>query len=90
MDRASLIFCIASLAVCLGLSALLFPFAALSPEAAAAAATPTPAEEMADVDLGDFGVVPVLDLVGNWIENPPQPKAAGGGAAGHAVRFQGC
>ncbi len=87
MDRASLIFCGASLAVCLLIAAAAFPFAALSKAELAASRTVTSAEALPDVDLGDFGKVSVLDLVTHYMENPPEDPAAG---KPREVRFQGC
>ena len=43
---------------------------------------------MGAVDLGDFGIVSVLDLVGYYMENPPTPEAPG--TKKKKVRFQGC
>lgn len=88
MDRASLIFCVLSLLVCLGLAAVGFPLAAMSPEAMAEYRTPAEAEMLPDLDLGDFGTVPVIDLMTYYIENPPAPPE--GGAATREIRFQGC
>ena len=86
MDRSSAIFCSLSLIACLGLAALAYPAAAVSPDQAAVLKTPVSAEEMGDMDLGDFGTVSVLELVEYYVENPPAPVAGGG----HKKRFQGC
>ena len=88
MDRTSLVFCTGSLVVCLVIAAIAYPFAALTPDELAASSRIVPAEEMADVDLGDFGVTSVIDLVGNYIENPPVKET--GAAPAARVRFQGC
>jgi hypothetical protein len=77
-----------SLVVSLGLAAIAYPFAAIPAAEAATARAPLPAEEMEDVDLGDFGVVSVLELVGYYIENPPASEV--GAAGGKKKRFQGC
>ncbi len=82
------LFCIASL-VCMYLVALLmFPMAAKSKSDVEFAATPQSAELFEDMDLGEFGQVPVLDLVQYYIENPPVTEAAGG--TEKKTRFQGC
>lgn len=86
MDRSSVIFCVMSLVVSLGLAAVAYPLAAVPTAQAAFAMTAQPAEEMDDIDLGEFGTVSVLELVGYYIENPPAPVAGGG----HKKRFQGC
>lgn len=88
IDRTSLTFCIGALLASAALAAILYPFAALPPDKLAFARSVQPAERLGDVDLGDFGRVPVLDLVGYYIENPPAPPAAGGAA--RPVRFGGC
>ena len=90
MNRESLIFCGAALVVTLAVSAIGFRLAALPPETVEALKRPAPAESLPDVDLGGgFGKVPVIELVGFYIENPPAPK--GGGDASPAVkRFGGC
>ncbi len=86
MDRTSTIFCILSLIASVGLAALVYPAAAVSPEQAALLKTPVSAEEMGDLDLGDFGMVSVLELVEYYVENPPAPLAGGV----RKKRFQGC
>lgn len=86
MDRSSAIFCVLSLVFSVGIAALAYPAAAVSPEQVASFKTPVSAEEMGDVDLGDFGTVSVLELVEYYVENPPAPVAGGG----HKKRFQGC
>lgn len=86
MDKSSAIFCTLSLLVSLGIAVLAYPAAAVSPEKLALLKTPVSAEEMGDLDLGDFGTVSVLELVGYYVENPPAPVTGGG----HKKRFQGC
>ena len=88
MNRSSLIYCIAAVLGSIAVSAAAFPLAALSPAELAAAKTPVEADEMGAVDLGDFGTVSVLDLVGYYMENPPVPEASG--TRKKKVRFQGC
>jgi len=70
------LFCAAALVGSAGLSALLFPYAALSEEAASAAVTPQPMESFGVVDLGpEYGLVPVIELMGYFLENPPEAGA---------------
>lgn len=90
MNRESLIFCGASLAVALAVCAAGFSLVALPREVIEAAKKPAPAETLPDLDIGGgFGKVSVIELVGFYIENPPAPK--GGGDASPAVkRFGGC
>lgn len=89
MDKTSLVFCAGSLGICLLIAALAFPFAAKSKSDLAASRAVTSAEQFEDVDLGDFGMVSVLDLVTHYMENPPELPAAGA-APEKKVRFQGC
>lgn len=90
MNRSSLIFCVAAIVVTVAVSAAGFSLAALPREVIAAARVPTPAERMGVIDLGPgFGAVPVLDLVGYYLENPPADSAPGGAPA-KARRFSGC
>ena len=89
MDRlVSLVFCVSALAVCLGVAWLAFPHAAVSREEIAAVRDGREAYDFEDVDLGDFGMVPVLDLVDYYITNPPPEITTSEAAA--PVRFQGC
>lgn len=90
MDRASLSFCAASLAAALAVSWLAFPLAALDPETVARADTPQPAEMLDPVDVGEgFGELPVIELMGYYVENPPV-VASGGAAPAPEIRFGGC
>lgn len=89
MKKEILIFWLVTLAIGFGLMALLYRYAAVTPDALAKSRTPQPIESMQDIDLGDaYGTVSVTDLVGYYIENPPAPK----GAAADEVqqRFGGC
>jgi hypothetical protein len=91
MNRESLMFCAAALAVTLAVCAAGFRLAALPAETVAAAKKPAPAETLPDVDLGGgFGKVSVIELVGYYMENPPAPKNGGGDAAPAVRRFGGC
>ena len=87
MDRLSLIFCAAALALCLLAAVAVFPFAALSKAELEQSRAVVSAEALPDVDLGEFGEVSVLDLVTYYMESPPEVPLAGKPAA---VRFQGC
>jgi hypothetical protein len=70
-----LLFCTGSLAATLGLSAALYPFAVVDRETVEMARTPQAMEVLPDVDLGpDFGRLPVVELMGYYMENPPQPQ----------------
>lgn len=91
MNRESLIFCAASLAVALAVCAAGFKLAALPADAVAAAKQPAPAETLPDIDIGGgFGKVSVIELVGFYMENPPAPKGSGGDATPAVKRFGGC
>ena len=91
MNRDSLIFCGAALAVALAVCTAGFRLAALPPETVAAAKQPAPPETLPDVDVGGgFGKVSVIELVGFYMENPPAPKGGGGDAAPAVKRFGGC
>lgn len=82
------LFCLASLiGVCL-VAFVMFPHAAKSKSDIEFAATPQSAELFDDIDLGEFGEVPVLDLMQYYIENPPLDEPTGG--TEKKTRFQGC
>ncbi|MCW8835693.1 MAG: hypothetical protein OQJ99_04910 [Rhodospirillales bacterium] len=89
MDRPSLIFCILSLVISIGLALIAYPFAAIPADKLAAWKTPAESYDLPDMDLGDFGIVSVDDLISYYIENPPAPPSADAAPA-RAVRFQGC
>ena len=82
-------FCIASLAGVVIVCAVLFPYASMSRTEAEAAGTPVPMEEFDLVDLGsDFGELPVIELIGYYLENPPRVTTTG--AAPKKKHFGGC
>ncbi len=85
-----LLFCTGSLAVSLGLAAVIYPFAVVDRETLEMARTPQPMETLPDVDVGpDFGQLPVTELMGYYIENPPEaPKDTP--AAPERQHFGGC
>ncbi len=85
MNAQNLIFCAASLAVTITVSALAYPYAAVSQETLDQYRTPVDAESLGEINLGDFGSVSVVELMTYYLENPP---AAGSGV--REVRFQGC
>ncbi len=85
------IFWLASLAVFLGLSAGLFPYAAVSAGTLARSEQPQPMERMADIALPQpFGTVSVTDLVGYYLEHPPAAQAGSTGGDGGGQHFAGC
>jgi len=88
MDRSSIIFCIGSVLFCLGIAIFTFPAASVSRETLAAAATPIDAENMQDIDLGDFGKVSVLEMLDYYLENPPAKTTVESELK--ETRFQGC
>jgi len=78
MNSRIVIFNVLSLVITLGLCVLLFQMTAMSDEAVQAAKVPLSAEEFEDVDLGeDYGPMSVIELMGYYMENPPQPPEAG-------------
>ena len=79
MNTAAWLFCVGSLAACLGVAALLYPHAVLDSERVALLSTPQPMENFdLVVDLGeDYGVLTVIDLVAYYLENPPAKVQAG-------------
>lgn len=90
MDRSSIIFCSASLIICIGLAWIAFPFAALDEETVTQWQTPQPAEMMPMIDVGKgFGELPAIELIGYYVENPPAPPQAGAVAAPE-IKFGGC
>ncbi len=91
MNRESLIFCTAALVVSVAVCGIGFSLAALPRETVEAAKKPAPAESLSDIELGGgFGKVPVIDLVGYYIENPPAATNTDGGSVPAAKRFGGC
>ncbi|MCP3869217.1 MAG: hypothetical protein GY703_14170 [Gammaproteobacteria bacterium] len=88
MDRASILFCVISLALSLLVAVFAFPLATITRAELDAAQTVTAAEQMGELELGEFGQVMILDLVDYYIENPPTEVE--GAAPVRQVRFQGC
>lgn len=90
MDRSSIIFCLAMIVGTVAISWVAYPFAAMDPEVVAAARTPQPAELLPDVEVGQgFGTLPVIELMGYYVENPPAPVATGAAPAPE-LKFGGC
>ncbi len=87
MKFSSLLFCAAALAGSMLVAYVAFPYAAMTPEQATFVRTPQSAELFDDVDLGEFGEIPVLDMVQHYIDSPPIET---GSDSGKKVRFQGC
>jgi len=87
-QRASLMFCVGALGVSALIAVVAFPYAAISKAQIAAANSVVSAEQLGVMDLGEFGKMPVTDLVSYYMENPPEPAAAG--AAPKKIRFEGC
>jgi hypothetical protein len=74
MNRyGSLIFCVASLLLTLGLSFSLYPYSKLSDNEITNLSVPKSMEEFDNViDLGeDFGALTIFELVGFYLDNPP-------------------
>ncbi|PLY12659.1 MAG: hypothetical protein C0631_16395 [Sedimenticola sp.] len=72
ISQKIIVFAVLSLIISLGVSAALFPFSAVNDEIRIGATKPRPMEEFPDVDLGpDYGEVPVIELMGYYLENPP-------------------
>jgi len=81
---SGLIFCIVSLTIVAGASWMAFPYAARSSQEVLDSSTPLGAEMFEDVELEDFGTIPVLDMMQHYIDNPPIDSGE------KKVRFQGC
>jgi hypothetical protein len=89
MDRSSIIFCAGCIVATVAISWIAFPYAALDPGVVARAQTAQPAELMDDVDVGQgFGKLPVIELMGYYVENPPAVST--GGPAAPELQFGGC
>jgi hypothetical protein len=88
------LFCTGSLAVSLGLAAVIYPYAVVDRETLEMARTPQPMETLPDVDVGpDFGLLPVTELMGYYIENPPpapNKTSKDGASAPRQRHFGGC
>ncbi|MEH6458052.1 MAG: hypothetical protein V7749_17110 [Cocleimonas sp.] len=68
-----IIFCIFSLVGSIGLSYALYPHA-ISPKVAESKSPLAMEDFVDDIDLGeDLGPMSVIDLMGYYLENPPEP-----------------
>ena len=75
LSREVVVFNTVSLALCLGLSSVLFSYAAIPDEKRLAAEKPLAMEEFPDINLGpDYGDISVAELMGYYMENPPQKE----------------
>lgn len=84
------VFCALTLFGSLGVCALIYPLATLTAEEAKQATTPQDMEYFDVVDLGeDYGVLPVVELLGYYLDNPPEPQTATA-AAPRKLQFGGC
>ncbi len=90
LNRTGVIFCSASLAAAAVVCVAGFQLAALPRTTIEAAKQPAPPETLPELDVPGFGKVSVIDLVGYYIENPPAPVGAAGGAPVATKRFGGC
>ncbi len=89
MDKASLFYCIGSLALSLLVAVVAYPYAAMDSATVSAAASPKPAYELGTVNVGGgFGEVRVEELMTYYIDNPPAPIS--GASVAPRVRFGGC
>ena len=88
MDRASVIFCIGSVLFCMGIAIITFSAASVSRVKLNTAMTPMDAEKMKDIDLGEFGIVSVVEMLDYYLENPPTNTNAKSELK--KTRFQGC
>ncbi len=86
MDRSAYLFIVVSVLAVVGVAMLAFPMAAMSPEKALLVKNGQEPELFEDVDLGDFGMVSVLDMMQHYVDNPPVETAT----TATKSRFQGC
>lgn len=88
MDKSSILFCVGALLGSALLAKVAYPLAAISKEQLIASQSIVPAEELGDIDLGEFGEVSMYDMVSYYMDNPPEPEAAE--LSPEKVRFEGC
>ena len=89
MDRLSLTFCSLSLIGTFGFISIIYPMASISTEKLKDWKEPAQAEELPDINLGDFGNVSVGELIDYYIENPPAHSFEDN-ALTREIRFKGC
>ena len=88
-----ILFCIASLLSTLGLAYTLYPYARISDAALMDSSTPKAMEEFDEViDLGeDYGPMTIIELMGFYLDNPPQASAGNNPTKAAPKReFGGC
>ena len=88
MDKSSIIFCVGSILVCLGITIFALPLASMSEEKLKNADIPMDAEKIKDISLGEFGRVSILEMLDYYLENPPKNTALE--TAKKEIHFQGC
>ena len=90
MTRLQMVcFCALALAGTVAVYAALFPHATLTQAEVDAASNPLPMEEFDLIDVGsDYGELTVFDLVGYWLENPPEVEVVA--TAPRKKHFGGC
>jgi len=89
LDRISIIFCTLSLVITLGIAAFIYPYAVLPKEKLITNSESVEAEEIPDIDLGDFGIISVTEMLDYYIENPPVISDTGEKKV-RKIRIQGC
>jgi len=78
MKKSSIIFCVISLLVSFLIAFLVFPMVSMTDEEMIKARTPKSAEEFESFDLGEFGLVSVIEMLEYYLSTPPQEEGAGG------------
>ena len=89
MDRISIIFCTLSLVITLGIAAFIYPYAVLPKEKLITNSESVEAGEIPDIDLGDFGIISVTEMLDYYIEHPPVISDTGEKKV-RKIRIQGC
>ena len=88
LSREVVIFNVSSLVLSLVLCVVFFSYAATPYEKRIAAETPLAVEEFPDINLGpNYGEISVTELMGYYMENPPEKEAA---EAPKKQHFGGC
>ncbi len=76
--RQILLYCVVCLVVTFAVLAVLFRYAAVSPQMLAHAQTAQPMATFPAIDLGStYGTVSMTDLVGYYLQHPPKAAPAG-------------
>jgi len=86
------IFCVASLMSFMAMAYTLYPYARLSDEAVKSSTTPKAMEDFDQlIDLGeDYGQLSLIDLMGFYMDTPPDTKAQSTQAEAPVRQFGGC